>query len=498
MSHSDQKSLLDRLGEMLFGEDDALADRAAAQPTRLPPRPGVTAPANVEVQQAKPASVKVPAGTMQLIGLDGLKQKLGEAWTASADRVSNIVDNVLRRRLDITDVHYRVNSDTYLILFTRLDRRAAGFKAKVIADEIERLVLGEVPPGSGITVLSAVAEVDRGIILEKIHSLPELVQYVRDMAEAEALHPRAASPMPGDVLLFDNEPAPSLTSDQPAARSAPVVTGAGPDLADLDQPLLGLFQQKTLAAFLKECRAGFYPAYSIKRHSFSPYMACAIHEPSHQLAHLVNDPLVEGAEELPFQIDRYVLTSSLLGLHRMLNNGGRGIVVANVGFDTLAGSRHREVYFARLREIPAAVAKYLGFALRDIPAGTPSSRVAEILAYLQPFGSTRILHVATDFRLVDLYCETGCHAFSTSLAFGDIDPARRHAALSTFTKRAHLHNLESVLTDVDGQEDVTMGTAAGFTYLVGKAVAGLVETPGLVSGTGHSVPHASAMQLAEK
>lgn len=480
MSYSDQKSLLDRLGDLLFGEEDATP---AHKPPPASPRPhsaasSAAAEPHLEVHFAKPASVKVPAGTMQLIGLDGLKQRLGDKWPQSAERIANVVENVLRRRLDATDAHYRVGTDTYLVLFTRLDRRAAGFKAKVIADEIEKLVLGDVPEGSGVTVLSAVAEVDRGVILEKIHSLPELVQYVREAAEAEALHPPMPSPAPGDVLLFgDDDPILAVGAGAEGPR-VPVATGAGPDLADLDQPLAGLFEHKTLAAFLKECRAGFCPAYSVKRQAFSPYIGTAIHEPSGLPAHLVDDPLVEGIDELPFQIDRYVLTSSLLGLHRMLSSGGRGIVVATVGFDTLAASRHRDAYFVRLREIPTAVTKYVGFVLHGIPAGTPSSRIAEIMAYLQPFGATRILHLAPDFRLIDLYADTGCHAFATSLQSGDTDPARRQQALVSFAKRAHLHHHESVLSDVDRPDDIATGSAAGFTYLVGKAVAGLVDTPG--------------------
>jgi len=509
MSHSDQKSLLDRLGDLLFGEDELPAQKPLAVPPR--PRQAALPEPAVEVQPAHPASVKVPAGTMQLIGLDGLKQRLGEKWQQSAERIASVVENVLRRRLDVTDAHYRVGADTYLILFTRLDRRAAGFKAKVIADEIEKLVLGDIPEGSGVTVLSAVAEVDRGIILEKIHSLPELVQYVRSAAEAEALHPAQPSPPPGDVLLFEDEPPLPPGSLPQEARRGPVATGAGPDLADLDQPLGGLFQHKTLAAFLKECRAGFYPAYSIKRHSFSPYFAIAFHDPSSRPAHLVQDPLVEDAEDLLFQIDRYVLTSALLGLHRMLSSGGRGIVVANVSYGTLSVPRHREAYFTRLREIPSAVAKYIGFALHDIPTGTPASRIAEIMAYLQPFGGTRILQLPPDSRLVDLFADTGCHAFSTSLLLCDSDPARRQQALANFAKRVHLHHLESVLSDVERPEDITAGSSAGFTYLVGKAVADLIDTPGqtdsrllaqlaIATGHLHSVNQhgAGPIQLAQK
>ncbi|MBP7064404.1 hypothetical protein [Ferrovibrio sp.] len=417
---------------------------------------------------------------MQLIGLAGLRQSLGEQWADSAEKVYRVVDGVLRRRLDVTDAFYKVDDETYLVLFTRLNRTAAGFKAKVIAEEVEKLVLGELPAGNHITVLSAVAEVDRGLILEKIQSLPDLVRYVRQSSEAEM----AAQPkQPGDVLLFDDSPLPDEAgTESGATASAAPVTGAGPDLTDLDQSLSSLFERKSVAMFLKECRAGFYPSFSLKRRSFSAYFGVAVHGPSAKPAHLVEDPLLENPEELPFQIDRYVLTSGLLGLHRMLSNGDRGLVIMSVAYSTLAHSRQREAYFTRLREVPAGVAKYLGFSLRDIPAGTPASRVAEIMAYLQPFGGSRLLRIGADFHLIDSYATTGCHGVVTSVSHQELDLSKRFQQLSNFTKRAHLHHLECILTDADSMDDVSTGVAAGFTYLLGDAVAPLLDTPGMVRG----------------
>lgn len=462
------KSLLDRLGNIIFGDEaeatpsaNSVAPAAVARPT----------PAS----RSLPA--KLPAGTMQLIGLGSMRQTLGEQWAESAEKVYRVVDSVLRRRLDVTDAFYKVDDETYLVLFTRLDRTAASFKAKVIAEEVEKLVLGELPAGNHISVLSAVAEVDRGLILEKIQSLPDLVRYVRQVSEAETA---ARPPQPGDVQLFDDSPLPEAGAD--SGTTAAPVTGAGPDLTDLDQSLSSLFERKSVAMFLKECHAGFYPSFSFRRRSFSAYFAVAMHGPSAKPAHLVHDPLLETPDELPFQIDRYVLTSGLLGLHRMLSNGDRGLVIMSVAYSTLAHSRQREAYFTRLREVPAGVAKYLGFSLRDIPAGTPASRVAEIMAYLQPFGGSRLLRIGADFHLIDSYATTGCHGVVTSVPHQEMDLSKRFQQLSNFTKRAHLHHLECILTDADSMDHVSTGVAAGFTYLLGDAVAPLLDTPGKVRG----------------
>src|SRR3546814_17457342 len=80
-------------------------------------------------------------------------------------------------------------------------------------------------------------------------------------------------------------------------------------MADLDQSLAGLFQKKTNAAFLKECTAGFYPAYSVKRRSFPVSDVSVQHQPTGKEADQVDDPLIEDKDDLSFYIDRYALTT---------------------------------------------------------------------------------------------------------------------------------------------------------------------------------------------
>jgi hypothetical protein len=475
MAEPSQKSFMGRIGALLFGDDHPSGhpqQRLAA--ATAPPA------AHKSLPDGHALPEKLPAGTMQLIGLGAIHSELGAHWAERAEQIYRLVEGILRRRLDVTDAYYKVDDENYLILFTRLGRREAAFKAKVIADEIQKLVVGELPPEHEVVVSSTVAEVDRALVLQQVESLQDLVNYVRAAAEN--------AKEDGDITFFHQG-----AEADPEIHSAPAaVTGAGPDLADLDQSLAGLFQKKSVAAFLKECRAGFYPAFSLRRRSFSSYQTAAIHVPTGKRALEVNDPFLEHPDELPLQIDRYLLTTGLLGVHRMLTGGRRGIVVMSVTYDTLAQSKSREIYFARLKEIPEGVTKFLGFSLRDIPAGTPASRIAEVMAYIQPYGQTRLLRVQADARLIDSYAGTGCHGFATWIPQDETDLGRRFQNLSQFTKRAALHRMECVLTEVHSHDDVSTGVAAGFTYLSGDAVAPMLDTPGLSDGlkADHILRHA--------
>jgi hypothetical protein len=402
---------------------------------------------------------------MQLIGLGRVQQALGSDWPARAEQIYRLIDSVLQRRLERTDAFYKVDTENYLILFTRLARKEAEFKARVISEEIQRLVFGDLLPAHEVTLYSAVVDVDRRIALEKASSLQDLMDYVRSSSLAE-----------NGVTLFK-------AGDGPQSGPSPAaVVGAGPDMADLDQSLAGLFHKKTVAAFLKECRAGFYPLFSLRRRSFSSYQTTILHEPSRKPADRVNDPFLEKPEDLPFQIDRFALTAGLLGAQRMLTSGKQAIVVISVGFDTLATSRLREIYFARLKEMPAGLARFIGISIRDIPPGTPASRVSEALSYIQPFCHTRLLRVPPDPRLIELYATTGCQGFATWFP-GEEDTGKAFQALQTFTKRAALHRMECILTDIGTHDDLSTGITAGFTHLSGDAVAGMIETPGLADAT---------------
>lgn len=462
MSNQQSKSFMGRIGDMLFGDDDAPAAqprRSQAETTpsgggRRPLAPGTALPS------------KLPAGTMQLIGLAAIRQELGPQWPDRAEQIFHLVEGILRRRLDVTDAYYKVDDENYLILFTRLGRQEAAFKAKVIADEVQKLVVGELPADREIVVSSTVAEVDRKLVLQRVESLQDLVNYVRAAAEA--------APQDDSVTFFHQ----GAEADPDLQQAGPAVTGAGPDLTDLDQSLAGLFQKKTIAAFLKECQAGFYPAFGIKRRTFNIYHSTVIHVPTGRPALEIDDPFLENPAELPFHLDRYTLTTGLLGVHRMLTSGRKGIAIMSVNFDTLAQSKLRDVYFARLKEIPAGISKFLGMAIHNIPAGTPASRVAEVMAYIQPFCATRVLHIAPDFRLIDLYATTGCHTFSTWVPQDEVDIGKRLNLLSSFAKRAALHRMESVLAFASSHDDVSTAIAAGFSFIEGDAVAPIVETPG--------------------
>ena len=455
---------LERIKGFIFGGDDTIT--AAPRQHHHHPEAGTA-----KVTAHLPT--RIQAGNLQMIGLQDIRDALGDAWPQRRETIHRIVDGVIRHRIHPGDVHYRLENDEYLVLFIQLTHAQARAKADAIATEAQKLLLGELP-GCAIHVTSSVAEVDHDFVTSKVNSLEDLVQHVKTAGQPAAEGPTARDP--GEVLLFGDEPV-SDDQDCAATPAAPPMMGAGPDLTDLDQSLDCLFQKKTSAAFLKECQAAFYPNFSTRRRSFSFYTVHVTHMPTGRAAD-ASDPMLEDPGELEFLLDRYRLTTALLGLHRMVTGGHRGFISIPVSFQTLAVARTRNIYLGRFKDLPAGLFRNLCIVITNIPDGTPASRIADAINYIQRYCFTRILHIAPDVRLVDLYAGTGCQGFAATLPAQHTDPNQRLQLLGAFAKRVAWHKMESILWDISHPSDIDLGTAAGFNFLCGDAVAPLLATPG--------------------
>lgn len=456
-------SIFNEMKSFLFGGEQAAGH--AHPPTN-----------SLKVTAATPRlSAKIQAGNLQMIGLQAIRDALGDDWPKRREAINRIVDGVIRKHLGASDAHYHLDNDEYLVLFVQLNHAQARNRAAAIAAEAERLILGELPEHD-IRLASTVAEIDSDFVTSKVGSLEDLVAHVKSTGQSGAA--ASMSGELGDVLLFGDDDGCTGKDDTIASapRSNPVM-GAGPDLADLDQSLDCLFQKKTSAAFLKECQAAFYPNFSTKRRNFAFYTVHVTHTPTGRTAD-TSDPMLEDPEELSFLLDRYRLTTALLGLHRMVTGGHTGLISIPVSFATLAAARTRNVYLNRFKDLPAGLFRSLCLIITDIPDGTPASRISDAMNYIQRFCSSRILHIAPDVRLIDLYAATGCQGFSMALPVAAADQAARLQVLSAFAKRATWHKMEAILWNVASTEDISLGTAAGFSFLAGDAVAPQILTPG--------------------
>lgn len=445
------------ISDILFPQDE-LRIRSGPIKPRPGPEPGFPKDTVLDRQPAgPPLSSTMIAGTIQLIGLTRVRATLGAKWEIQSERIFHLIESVLRRRLDVTDAYFRVNDENYLVLFTRLQKREGQFKAQAISQEIEKLLLGETSGGDGIQVASAVVEIDRALVMEKIGSLDELLHHVR-----EGLNP--ASP----------------------DRSNP--TDADPiHVPELSDDFSNLFPRITVEEYLRRFRVVFRPMYNLRKRRFGSFLAVAQSMDTGLPIMADVDPMLARPEELPGAADRFVLGAAILGLQRMLTGGIRAKVVIPVSFETIATARSREAYFIRLRNLPAGIRQYVTFMIVEVPADIPRGRLAEVIAYLHPISRMRFPHLPLDIRRVDAFAGTGCFAFSTEAPVLPAAAGNLLGMLTAFAKRATLQGGLSVLGNVNSIGLLQTGVTAGFAVVWGDAICGTVDTPGAIitPGTEH-------------
>lgn len=106
------------------------------------------------------------AGRINVIGLDRIKEKLGDRWNALSDRVHAVARSALEKCLQPADI-WTACGNSYVIAFGSMNIGEARTKCRMIAQMIESALLGE-DSGHGISVATAVATVDGQVLLRDL------------------------------------------------------------------------------------------------------------------------------------------------------------------------------------------------------------------------------------------------------------------------------------------------------------------------------------------
>src|SRR5215831_21375969 len=69
------------------------------------------------------------AGRMQFVDLEAIKAELGERWQTIADKVREVTQRTIERRLAPGDAFVAYDDDTYLLLFANLTEAQARIKS---------------------------------------------------------------------------------------------------------------------------------------------------------------------------------------------------------------------------------------------------------------------------------------------------------------------------------------------------------------------------------
>jgi PAS domain S-box-containing protein len=209
--------------------------------TPIPDDPGIGSVKVATTPSAgneREAGSVVVAGNLQLIGLNEIKQSLGERWPAMAEKAMLTAEHVLRRRLLPQENFSRTCDHGFVVCFHGDDKEEIAFRAAMLAREIRRKLIGDdaESPHMAVTALTdtqPLPPADQALPpVALARKLEQRVAAQRARAEAEArnvLQDVISSPGCSleRVMTTDCMPVPLLIGDLPELTRRRVATALG-------------------------------------------------------------------------------------------------------------------------------------------------------------------------------------------------------------------------------------------------------------------------------
>ena len=287
----------------------------------------------------------VPVGLFQLLGLDDVRDALGESWPDVEQRVYAVVERVLDENLMVHDHFWRNHDGDYLVLFERCGRQEATNRARELVRRIKAAVIGAQDIREAVKGKYSLDQSQRaalGDVQLTISELPLEPDFVGREAEPfsiieKKLQARRASER--DLLRTKL----MALKSQLLARHSPARTraGASSPLVLLD---LGTHHRQQLAAMIRQA---------------------------------------DGDSELLIEIDAF-----LINLHAELllrvDEPQNTLAVVDVHAAGLASKRGRDHYRERCSTLPSALHGRFVFNIIGVEPGTYAPRLRQMAASLVP------------------------------------------------------------------------------------------------------------------
>jgi hypothetical protein len=280
-------------------------------------------------------SPTVIAGSIQLLGMAEIKQRLGARWSRVADIACRIAEQTIERHISAGDAYQRHGGETFVLCFASPDKAHAEAKTRTIGEEIVTL-LAEQTPQIRLQVDHTVAEVKWADIESgEADSVAELIacelRQVRERAGA------AARAWRNDLV-----------------RTAGI---------------------------------RFCPIWHPPRRIVASYRALLSERTGTQAMQRLAD--ITTPEELKstlHELDCLIVGRAIIALEQLLHVGGMAQILVTVNFNSLSNRRAREKYLDLCRNIPQYYKRFLLFEVHGAANGTPVSRLVEIALALKPYG----------------------------------------------------------------------------------------------------------------
>lgn len=297
----------------------------------------VSGPDVLAVLERLNASEAVSSGSVNIIGLESIREQLAQRWPAKRSRVWEHVERDLQRRLTAYDASFRLDEVTYLIAMPSTTRFIAQAACLAIVQDVLKFFLGE-------------SQV-RDIKVRVVSSVSD-GQIISDAVDPMAIL-EAAAKMAG-ALLSDE------THTEPEWK---------PPLAGRTHSATFLTEVRRTA----EVKMGVEGVWNLRRGLITSFA----------LQRVVRPQLSRAADLVRADCAVMAYAADLLQEHREL--GGRLTLHLPLSYSSAAHRQTREKVLTVLAPVRDLLRATILFEIADLDPGVPPSRMIEVVALLKPF-----------------------------------------------------------------------------------------------------------------
>jgi hypothetical protein len=173
-------------------------------------------------------------------------------------------------------------------------------------------------------------------------------------------------------------------------------------------------------------------------------------------------------------LDEATLEQALSFARQVAKSENVVAIGASVSFETLAWSRGRRLYQNALRMGGALANPFLVVKIEDVPEGTPSMRIAEIVATVRPFAKRIVLELpAASLWSADLG-QLGITGLVASLP-PESSPSRAAQLAKSLLGAAYTQRAFACMAGIDDAQSLRLVRSLGVHFAYGRAAGPSIE-----------------------
>ena len=426
-----KKTVLSRLSELFgSGHKDVEPEKPAPESTESEPQELLLNQKQFEARLSGILSNQsaVSAGSVELINLENIRQRLGKKWGKYREMAHRVVNDAIERRLTQHDVFTQYDELSYVIIFTGLEKRQAQLKIALIAKEIAMRLLGNDEHTELVNVKSLSMKADGTAGFNEIPSVDMMVTKFREL--------------PADHFRDEDEEA----------------------------------RENDQSSKLSELQFIFLPMWIVKRNVISTFSCLAVRElPGGELVAGYSALDADADADQIWKLDLLTVGKVQNEFQRLFKNKITAILSIPVHFETLANRKRQEKFVSQCKALPDQLHERVIFEVVDLPSGVPDSRLAQLIGPLKPISRSVLVRLALNSRNFAGYHAAGVHAVGFDLS---TESGSEREIIGEMEKFVEVANKYSLKTYVHGIRSLSLNTAAiscGFDYLDGHSLASATD-----------------------